>query len=437
MKNVLMIAYEFPPLNFSGTARPFGFARYLPEFGYRPTVLTRRGISDRSADEEMLSAVENICDIVRVPPGDNDDWSGWLKHKLRFFDMPFQVLGMGKHRFTDGIAWRLPDLLPGLHEHIQWSLPAFRAGKKLLKQNHFDLIWVTGPPWFGMYAGYWLSRLSGLPLVADIRDPWTYGVYCRSSSPRVTGWHRKWERKIFCQADRIVVTSPLTREIYRQKYAGNIASKIVAITNGYEEFDGPPLRDVPEEKCLFCYVGNLAYCRNPSILIEGLKRASDSIGSDAFALQFIGDLSLYKTIKDTSGIYHTPPVTQNQSRQYMRGADVLVLLQVDMKDGADVISGKAYEYLAAGKPILGVVPENGGDAWLVNETNAGTITGTTDPEKISLAMIHFWQLWKENKLTSPVTPEMIARFNRRNLTSELAELFDNVLLEQGAAREPR
>lgn len=439
-KNVLMIAYAFPPLNFSGSARPLGFARYLRDFGWHPTILTRRGTGRFASDEQMLAGLEDKCDIRRVPPGDNDDWASCIKQKLGFLDTPCRLLGLGPHRFSESIAWRAPNLLPGLQESIHWGRPAFQAALELAKQKHFDLIWATGDPWSSLIAACRLSKKLRRPFIADIRDPWTYGVLWNPATPRIAKWNQAWEQKILARAARTVFTSPLTRDIYRSRVKKESAPRIVSITNGFDDskpLEAPSALRSSDRKCRLGFIGNLTAHRDPQILIQAFKLARESIGSDQIALHFVGRITPYENFFKENAIEHTPSVTQVQSRQSMRSADVLVLLQASMTLGSDVISGKAYEYLAAGKPILAVVPETGGDAWLIRQTNAGTVTGTTDPNKIAHAIEHYWQLWKQNKLVSPVTPDQLDRFSRRNLTRELTELFDQVLIEQGAACESR
>jgi hypothetical protein len=439
MKNVLMIAYAFPPLNFSGTARPLGFAKYLRDFGWHPTVLTRQGTCRFPSDEQLLSSLDGKCDIFRILPGDNDDWAGWIRKNFGFLDIPFQLLRLGSHRVSESIAWRAPNLIPGLQESIHWSRPAFQAALKLAEQKHFDLIWATGDPWSSLMAGYHLSKKLNLPFIADIRDPWTYGVLWNPATPRIAKWNQMWEQKILSHAARTVYTSPLTTKIMQSRTDHALTDRLVTITNGFDSFSGPSMRNVPTDKCLFSFVGNLfSGHKNPKILFEAIELACRNEElAHSLCVKFIGNAYGYEKHIDLPCVQFIPPVTQDQSRQYMRGADILILLQTLTDLGADVISGKTYEYLSAGKPILAVVPEIGGDAWLMNETRAGIVTGTTDPQKIALAIEQYWQLWKQNKLVSPVTPDQIDRFSRSNLTRELAELFDQVLNKQGASCESR
>jgi hypothetical protein len=115
----------------------------------------------------------------------------------------------------------------------------------------------------------------------------------------------------------------------------------------------------------------------------------------------------------------------------MFGSDVNVLLQT-ISEGEDVVSGKAFDYLHAKKPILAVVDPAGGDAWLMRETGAGKVAPWSDVEAIAREMKECWRAWKTGE--SHAQNGAIDRFSRRALTEQLASLFDDVLAETSARR---
>jgi hypothetical protein len=121
------------------------------------------------------------------------------------------------------------------------------------------------------------------------------------------------------------------------------------------------------------------------------------------------------------------PVPYRESLDAMRTADVLVLLQTIGGEGNDVIGGKAYEYLAAHRPILGIVPPDGGDAWLLSSAEAGTVTGISDVQRVAQGFLHYWRLWKDGRLSEMTARQDLSQFSRRKLTQDLASLFDDVL----------
>jgi hypothetical protein len=122
-------------------------------------------------------------------------------------------------------------------------------------------------------------------------------------------------------------------------------------------------------------------------------------------------------------------VSRSESVRYMFGSDVNVLLQT-ISEGEDVVSGKAFDYLHAKKPILAVVDPRGGDAWLLREAGAGKVAPWSDVEAIAREMRECWQAWKAGD--AGPRQATVERFSRRALTRQLAALFDDVLAETGA-----
>jgi len=399
-RTVLTIAFAFPPANDSGSARPFHFARNLPDFGYHPVVITQQGFEDYPEDPSLLEKLTGRCDIAHLRP------------------LPFG-------RFSQK-ARRL----------LEWPARVVAAGLRMHLRSPFDLIWATSPPGFALLPAAALSRLTGRPLVVDMRDPWTYGCLWHPTSrlrARVETW---LERMVLSQAARIVFTSPLTTETMRRRMGRRIGRRMVTITNGFDAEAPEPIPDAPRDKCVFRHIGRVdRRVRSPEVLLGGLKLACSrpELARDV-RLQFIGGLADFRGDLERHGLTEQVEdlgfVSSSASRAYMRGADVLVLLQTIPGLGGDVIAGKAYEYLAARRPVLGVVWQAGGDAWLLRQTGAGLITGLDSPERVAEGFVHYWRLWKQGKLESAVGRADISRFSRRRLTAELAALFDDVLRER-------
>jgi glycosyltransferase involved in cell wall biosynthesis len=209
------------------------------------------------------------------------------------------------------------------------------------------------------------------------------------------------------------------------------AHKMHTITNGFDNVPVPPLRQAHEHKCLFRYVGVLNERRQPDVLLQALRLAiqAEPRLADEVHLELIGEIGehadkprRYGVEKQVSSLGR---VEWLKSLSYMRGSDVNVLLQT-IDEGADVISGKAFEYLAAAKPILAVVSPTGGDAWLIEQTRSGKCVAWTDPAGVAVAIREYHALWQKKALGQGA-PADISRFSRRALTAELAAIFDSVL----------
>ena len=431
-KRVLMLAYAFPPINTSGSGRPCAFAMRLGDIGWDPVVLTRKGVDSFQTDYEMAAAVEDRCEVVRARCLDGDNWSGWLSRHLPA-GLENCMMGRPRQEIVRAAAWRIECLLPQLHEGVHWVWPAVMKGLDVHRRRRVDAIWATCGPASTLMAGYWLSRLTGRPLVADIRDPWTYGPQWTPVNERWAHWQRMWERRVLTYAARTVYTSPLTAEIKRCGLAPEGRSRLVAITNGYREQPVAPRRDVAQDKCLFSYVGVLKKgLRRPEIVFEGLRSAlSDPELARDVVVQFVGTMGGFESELSRWGlddhVICTGMVPRIESLRYMQGSDVLLLIQTIEGEGSDVIAGKCFEYLKAHKPILAVVSEGGGDAWLMREVGGARVTGLGSSEAVANGIRHYWSLWKAGRLAEDAPSGEIARFGWERLTRRLAAVLNDAV----------
>ena len=398
-KNVLMIVPAFPPDNTSATSRPMHFARNLPEFGYWPLVLVQSGLWSYPQDEQLRAYVDGRCEVFRFAPTRLD------------------VLGLVK-------------------KPLRWCIGAVREGLRIHRQRGIDLIWSTSPSILHWYPAMGLSLLTAKPLVLDVRDPVTYGCLWNPKSRFQARARRLGERVCLSSASRIVHASPLTMKVMGERAGSRVAKRMVSIANGFSGERVVPVRDMPERRCTFLYAGKLERrVREPRILLEGLKIACrnrafarDACLEIAGGLgEFLADVTELELGDSVRDLGYRP---RHECLARVAGADVLVLLQTISGLGDDVISGKAYEYLAARRPILGVVSKDGGDAWLLRETRSGWITGLASADDVAEGFLHFWRLWHDGALPSAASSASIDRFDGRTLTGELALVFDEVLREE-------
>ncbi len=230
-----------------------------------------------------------------------------------------------------------------------------------------------------------LAGLIRRPLVLDVRDPVTYGCLWHPRNAIDASARRFAEQHCLASADRIVHASPLTMAVMAERSGRRVARRMVTILNGYSDDRAAPVRDEPMSRCTFLYAGKLERgVREPRLLLAALTLACrDRQFAEDVRLEMIGDLGPFADEVDAAGLSsQVRRLGYRSSREClarMAGADVLVLLQTVSGLGSDVISGKAYEYLAARKPILGVVPTEGGDAWLMRQTGNDIITGLREP----------------------------------------------------------
>lgn len=455
MQRALLITHGFPPVNNSGMARSYYFAKHLPEFGYQPLVLTHCSRDEVCDAADLLSGLNDRVIVTRV-----NGWNSGVRSFIgkRFHNASASTAASEATRpgsnatkapaeSSNAIAGtkpyhepdRSPRLWRAIGDSLPWVWPAVTAGVRLCHKFHPAVVWATGDPWNSLVIGYMLSRLTGLPLISDIRDPWTYGPRWDRWPAEKRAWCRRWERRVLHRSSRVVYTSPLTTRIMQARAGKTLGHRMVTITNGFAATEVAAKRDIPESKCLFQHVGTLhPVYRRPDPFLQGLSIACrDSSLANDVRVQFVGRTGQIQQTIDAHGVSDQVEacgtVSPSLSVQMMRGADVLIAIQTCSGPGMDVIAGKLYEYLASQKPVLGVVPESGGDAWLIHRTQAGIITGATDPELIATAIRQMWQRWKDKTLSNTISAETLAEFDRRTLTGRLALLFDEVRAERDSS----
>ncbi len=436
-RRVLMVYDRFPPFNVSGSARVFEFAKRLPDLGWQPMVLASVPPADQPRDEEPLRHLPPDVEVLRTAAcltPTKDRLAHFINAKRRRPAASSPTAAARRPRvFTPrSWLWRATGLPMWLLEwHFDWAPSALFGALSDPRFRSVDLVWVSAPHVRNLFVGEALSRLLRKPLLVDLRDPWTYGSLWLPRGRLVARCETARARRILSRAARVVVTSPLTEQQMKQRFP---AASFITITNGFSDDPGiPSVRDYPGARCLFRYVGVLNERRTPDTLLEGLAIACRDPRLRAnIAFEFVGGMAGHEGSIDQHGLGDVVSsrgrVSQRESLQLMRGADVNVVLQT-IEEGQDVIAGKTFEYLAARKPILAVVSERGGDAWLLGQVGGAQIAPYHQPAAIAKAIRDCFE--RATQSGAGLDPDKLARFERGALTRELATLFDAVVAEAG------
>jgi glycosyltransferase involved in cell wall biosynthesis len=435
-----MISEKFPPFNLSGSARPFYFAKYLPEFGYAPQVFASTLVAGDERDDALLAELPAVVQVHRTPR-----LLSPLVARVHALRRPRGARagepGTSSAHVASpaGIRARALDAYGWLgwwsHWELDWAALALAAGAWEARRQRPQLIWASGPHFRNFAVAARLAEWFRIPLVVDLRDPWTYGSLWRPRTDSSARGERAWAARVLEQAARVVFTSPLTLEAMQRRFPQLERERLVTITNGFEDTPVAPLRDVGVERCLFRYVGMLNERRQPDVLIRAFAAAAEQHAEfrAAARLEFIGSAGGHASkvqLAPGCDVLFRGHVSRGDSLRYMAGSDVNLLLQT-ISDGEDVISSKAFDYLHARKPVLGVVDPSGGDAWLLRETGAGRVAPWQDVHAIGRELYGAFQRWQAGAL-SLEQPD-VSRYSRRALTAQLAQLFDELLTPPAAA----
>lgn len=406
-----MLAYFFPPQGGSGVQRSLKYARYLPEFGWQPRVITVQPPSNSLLDDSLNA---------EIPPGLS------IAHTTALL-LPAQLPWRLRHFIA---RWLLVT-----DEQLGWLPFALRRARQTLQEQQIAAIYTTAAPYTTHLAGLRLKRLSGLPWIADWRDPWIGNF----SATFATSWHRwlatKLERAIIHEADVSMVVSEPMRRALLARYPDLAPERVMTLPNGFDPADFEDVAPLGREpdRLVIVYSGSFYGQRqSPRPFLEALDAVltTDPVIRPAIKVRFVGntgaaaqvahDLSLEDVVEFTGYVPH------RKSIGYLLGADLLLLV-IGSGSGSDaVFTGKIFEYLAASKPIL-CLADPGVSAHLVAEANAGMVVGAADVPAIARALGQLYQDWKAGVVRYPGNPGVTARYDRRRQTQRLAALLDGLV----------
>ncbi len=426
MKKLLYIAYYFPPAGGPGVQRSLKFARYLPDHGWLPTVVSVD--PDHAAwpalDESMLREVPAAVNVVRTRS--RDPYAAYARVRGQ---KKSESVGVG---FAD-------DSVPGAFERVArfvranfflpdarvgWVRFAKRAVNRLLKEGTFDAILTSGPPHSSHLVGRWASQKFGLPWLADFRDPWTEVSYY-DQLPFLP-WSRaidgRYERLVLRDAASVITVSRAVAELLRAKSK----RKVSVVPNGFDPSDLEDIEPIRGNGFRVVHTGTITESQNPAGVWRAMRSMKDS-GADV-RVHLIGrvDASVRKSI-ETAGLAEalevTPYVPHRQALAYMAGADCLLMSVPRTRQAAGILTGKVFEYLASGPPILATGPVDSDPARLIREGSAGAMFDYDDHKGI--------RAFLDGQYTSGARPDMgrsdyLAPFTRQKLAGDLARELNRI-----------
>ena len=315
-----------------------------------------------------------------------------------------------------------------------WIRPSVRFLKKYLAEHPVDLIVSTGPPQSMHLIGLRLARETGLPWIADFRDPWTRIFYFKhlQMTKATERWHEKMEKKVLDEASAVVAVSPLVQ----QEFQAMTDTPVELITNGFDEcdFEGSECTEAyggPEKNFTITHTGLFAADGNPTVLWDVLseKCAKDEQFRKLLKIKLIGknDEQIIKALEDRGlkdmleDMGYQP---HSAAVQEQRTASVLILPLRKEPEYKAVLPGKLFEYLASFRPVLGIGQTDGAMAMILNETKTGKVIDWEDKEGISEYIEKCWKMHLEGRLTTEGAD--LSHFTRRSITRRMVQLFERL-----------
>ncbi len=435
MRRVLLLTYYFPPSGGSGVQRILKFAKYLPEFGWQPTVLTVR--PDRAAypdlDSTLASDVPSSVKVVRTFSWDPFSVYARLRGIRRE-----DTIGIGFVKDSAdaarlqkfGLWLRANVFVPDAR--IGWVPFAVRAGGRLLRTGEYTAILSTGPPHSVHLVGYRLHRRFNVPWIVDMRDPWSDIMYNRKL-PRSSFARRideRLERRVLESARAVVTVSASVLKGLLTKAPIEVAA---VIANGYDPADVVRGVTAPRKKDEFviAHVGTLTSLQHSPALVRALVDLEHDMN---FVVRFVGHVdqsivAAYREAGLSDRVTIIPYVSHPDAIAHMQAADLLAV-SVGFGDySLGIVPAKTFEYLAVGKPVLGIGLTQGDLSHILSKTGGGAFFSYDDVDGIKK---YIWQ--QAARVRRGLPPERadakaLMAFDRRSLTGRLARILDSLVLD--------
>lgn len=453
MKKVLIIAYDFPPTHTGGVYRPVKFAKYLPEFGWQPIILTVKNYPREFMDETLLDQLPSETLIKRAyswepirlekalfiklfartsQPAASSGVSDPEKRKSRT-----SLLSSIRKYILSPLSWFTNSFLYVPDDKIGWLPLAVYEGLKTIRREKIDLIFSTSPPETNHIVALFLKFITGKPWVADFRDPWTDNSI-RPNFPRVRIKYEIWlERTVVRKADVIVHVGDGLARMAREKFADVPPEKHHIITNGFDEadFEGIDAGEIFERnKTTYLNLVNIGTLYERSAFeyfLEGFEKALAS-GKirDNVRITFVGHvIPMWRHIlarqpfKDHVDLVGLKP--HGKTIRLMMAADVLLLMPLggNEQEATRVITGKIFELIRTGRPVF-MIGWKGECAEIVEKCGLGKYVPWHDVDMISKTIIDYYDKKVNDELGTTPDWDYINRFERRSLTGALVKLFE-------------
>ena len=429
MKRVLIITYYWPPMGGSGVQRWLKFAKYLPDFGWEPIIYTPENPSFQLHDPSLLDDVRDGQAVWKHPI--------WEPHHL-FYRAKGEknlakvnqgdILDKKNQSFFEKLGlWVRGNLfIPDPRRF--WIAPSVKHLLTRLETEPVDAVVSTGPPHSPHFIRRALRKKTGIPWIADFRDPWTRWVFLRSFrvSPFAMRIHERQEREILQAADAVVTVSDALKEDL-EEIGGRPVHKI---TNGYDEEDFPT-SSATTSSFLISYIGTIDYLRDPRTFLRAVQElcAEHSDFNRDVRIRFVGYLSgvILKDIQKNEVLSDKMTISQYVPHQeilrMLQESYIQLLLLSAGPETRGILTGKFFEYLASGKRILALGRVGDEVDTTLRATRAGVLHDPSDLSGIKTALLQYYRAFQADE---PFTTQGIETYRRRNLTQSLAVILDTL-----------
>jgi hypothetical protein len=425
MKKVLVIVYYWPPSGGAGVQRWLKFVKYLPQFGWQPTVITTTNGDYPAIDESLCKEVPAGIKVIRT----KTPTFGKLFKKIngKNSDVPYGSLeSSSKDSLLKKLSFwfRLNLVVPDARK--VWNKYAYRAASKELLTNKYDAVVTSGPPHSTHLVGLKLKKKYNIKWIADFRDPWTKIDYLDEYNrwKIIQKIDEKYEKKVYDLCNRFIYSNPLIIKNFKK------STKTYFLSNGYDKDDFKIFKKVKNlDKFEINYFGIISIERNPLSVLKSVNKIFEEKNNRNIRINIWGNI--HQSVKDIlisndkNNIVNIHSyIPHKKMVEYLVNSNLLLVVVNKIKSKKGVFPGKIFEYLGSGVEILGIGPEDGDAAKILKETKCGKMFDYDKVDDIANFIEIKYQEWKEGKTFSP--SKEVEKYSKIKQTKQLADILEKM-----------
>lgn len=443
IKRILLVAYNYPPIGTVGSLRTVKFVKYLPLHGWIPTVLTVGKDRSHWISSDETQDPGGGVNVIRAFFPDASAFFRQVMIRLRIIPDRLNKASCANDQevtrdsklielFKSFSYWlrgwlAFPDI------YVLWAPFAIIKGLRELNTKAYHAIYSTSPPATDHIVASVLHKLSGIPWVADFRDPWTQNLFfTQQISKRRLVFERRFERSVLSSSVSIITVSGPLADMLRAMH-GDRPYGVRSISSGFDRQDYVDSACVDTDKFYITYTGSLYDLkRDPSILFEAISELVDEgvSGVDDIVVRFYGPreqrlIDLSSSFRSKVNIEINGIIPRQESIVKQQESALILVLQWEDPYTKNIYGGKIFEHLGSQRPVIALTHEDGILADLIKDTNVGVVCSSKDQVKIAL---RGWL--DEFRLNGYVRYQGDSREVRKyewsNLVGELVELLNRI-----------
>jgi glycosyltransferase involved in cell wall biosynthesis len=431
-KKVLIFTYYWPPAGGVAVQRWLKFAKYLPDFGWEPIIITVKNGSYPYYDESLLKEISPTLRVYCTKTFEPFELYNLMRGK-RGKSVPTQTVSdSGNKSLFQKLSeyvranFFIPDARKG------WVKYAVRQAEEILANEKIDAIVTSGPPHSTHLIGLQLKKKFGVKWLADFRDPWTE-IFYNKYLPRTKATIKedyKLETEVLQNADAVITIGNGIRKMFEGR-----SKKTAVLLNGFDA-DDLPENNIPTKNIKFVmgHIGSYVASLNSEGLWKAIKElmTQEKGFTENFCLSFTGKVDA--SIIDKMNGYGISEVMEfkdftnhNEAVKRMYDSNLLLLVLANVPDNKYIISGKLFEYLASSTPILAIAATDGDANDILKDAGRDGIIDYDNTRAIKELILGHYHNWKNNDKTSlKLTTANLHKYQRREITRQLSDLLNEV-----------